>query len=309
MMFNVPIPDGTSAHAVGGAMIAVCLGPWAACIAVSVALLFQALLFGDGGVLAYGVNVVNMAVVLPFVAIAVYRLVAGRQPLDSKRRVVAAGVAGYVGLTAAGLATGIELGVQPGLFTDSSGAALYSPYHLSQAVPAMLLAHLTVAGFAEAILAAGVFAYLQRADISTLVPNHPTVPLTSDGSQPRKSRLSATSVALGFVAVMVLLTPLGLLAPGGAFGEDAPEDLDLAGLGLSAIPKGLEQYNSFWSHTLLRDYGFGDADSPVVGYLVSAVVGIAVVGAAIFLIGRLVQVLGRRQAAEPANTGASQPSA
>lgn len=110
MMFNVPIPDGTTAHAVGGAMIAVCLGPWAACIAVSVALLFQALLFGDGGVLSYGVNVVNMGVILPFVAIGVYRLISGRQPLDSRRRILAAGVAGYVGLTAAAVATGIELG-------------------------------------------------------------------------------------------------------------------------------------------------------------------------------------------------------
>ncbi|MGV1007182.1 MAG: cobalt transporter CbiM [Dermatophilaceae bacterium] len=309
MMFNVPIPDGTTAHAVGGAMIAVCLGPWAACIAVSVALLFQALLFGDGGVLAYGVNVVNMAVILPFVAIGVYRLISGRQPLDSRRRILAAGVAGYVGLTAAALATGIELGIQPGLFTDASGAPMYSPYNLSQAVPAMLFAHLTVASFAEAIVAAGVFAYLQRADISALVPNHPTIPVTRDGSQPRRSRLSPTSVALGFVAAMIVLTPLGLLAPGGAFGEDAPEDLDLGSLGLSAIPEGLEQYNSFWSHTVLRDYGFGDGDSPVLGYLVSAVVGIAVVGAAIFLIGKLVAVLTRREAAAPAQSGASRHSA
>ena len=56
MMFNIPVPDGTTAHAVGGVVIAICLGPWAAVIAVSVALLIQALLFGDGGVLAYGVT-------------------------------------------------------------------------------------------------------------------------------------------------------------------------------------------------------------------------------------------------------------
>lgn len=39
MMFNVPIPDGTTAHAVGGALVAILLGPWAAVTAVSVALL------------------------------------------------------------------------------------------------------------------------------------------------------------------------------------------------------------------------------------------------------------------------------
>jgi cobalt/nickel transport system permease protein len=48
------------------------MGPWAAVIAVSVALAFQALLFGDGGVLAYVINVVNMAIVMPFVAYGLY---------------------------------------------------------------------------------------------------------------------------------------------------------------------------------------------------------------------------------------------
>ena len=65
MMFNVPIPDGTTAHAVGGVLVAVLLGPWAAVIAVSIALMIQALFFGDGGVLAYGANCFNMAVVMP----------------------------------------------------------------------------------------------------------------------------------------------------------------------------------------------------------------------------------------------------
>src|SRR6476661_594810 len=74
MMFNVPIPDGTTAHAVGAVLIAVLLGPWAAVIAVSTALLIQALFFGDGGVLAYGANCFNMALVMPMVGYAVYRV-------------------------------------------------------------------------------------------------------------------------------------------------------------------------------------------------------------------------------------------
>ena len=74
MMFNVPIPDGTSAHAVGAVLIACLLGPWAATISVSVALLIQALFFGDGGVLAFGANAFNLAFVTPFVGYGVYRL-------------------------------------------------------------------------------------------------------------------------------------------------------------------------------------------------------------------------------------------
>src|SRR3954449_5830232 len=126
MMFNVPIPDGTTAHAVGGVLVAVLLGPWAAVIAVSTALLIQALFFGDGGVLAYGANAFNMAVVLPFVGYGVYLAVAHRAPLTSSRRAVAAGIGAYAGINAAALCTAIEFGIQPDLFykTSASGAKI-----------------------------------------------------------------------------------------------------------------------------------------------------------------------------------------
>ena len=62
MMFNVPVPGGTTAHGVGGTLAAIVLGPWAAVIIVSVALIIQALFFGDGGVLAIFANCFNMAV-------------------------------------------------------------------------------------------------------------------------------------------------------------------------------------------------------------------------------------------------------
>lgn len=297
MMFNIPIPDGTTAHAVGAVLVALLLGPWAAVIAVSVALGLQALLFGDGGVLAFGFNVVNMAVIAPFVGIGVYRLISARASLTSPRRVAAAAVAGYVGINAAAFATAVEMGVQPTLFHTASGAPLYSPYHLSQTIPAMALAHLTIAGLAEAILTAGVLAYLQRANLPLLRANHPGVPVPGEESEraATRRRILRPGVTAGVaVGIMVLLTPLGLLAPGGAFGEDAPGDLDLSGLGLSAIPHGLNTYNGFWQHTLFPDYGFAGGTSPTLAYLVSAVVGIAVVGVVIFAITFGLRALQRR---------------
>src|SRR3954464_14417681 len=86
MMFNIPVPDGTTAHAVGGVLVACLVGPWAAVIAVSTALLIQALFFGDGGVLAYGANAFNMAVVMPFVGYAIYKVATRRVSLTSRRR-------------------------------------------------------------------------------------------------------------------------------------------------------------------------------------------------------------------------------
>jgi cobalt/nickel transport system permease protein len=66
MMFNIPVPGGTTAHGVGGTLIAIVLGPWAAVLGVSMALILQALFFGDGGVLAIFANCLNMAIILPF---------------------------------------------------------------------------------------------------------------------------------------------------------------------------------------------------------------------------------------------------
>jgi cobalt/nickel transport system permease protein len=284
MMFNVPIPDGTTAHAVGAALVAVLLGPWAALIAVAVALAFQALLFGDGGVLAYGINVVNMGIALPFVAIGVYRLIAGRSTLTSGRRVLAAAIGGYVGLNVAALLTGIELGLQPLLFHAADGTPLYSPYSLAQAIPVMLFAHLLVAGVVEGVLTGAVVAYLQRANIPLLRLNNPEVPLddTQAAERPRPG-IRPIVWAGAAVAVMTVLTPLGLLAPGGAFGEDAPEDLSLGQLGLTAIPEGLANYTGYWKHTLLDGYGFAGGDNPVLGYVLSAVIGILVIGVTVLV--------------------------
>src|SRR5450759_2698785 len=70
MMFNIPLPGGTTGHAVGGALAAILLGPEIATIAISIALVIQAFFFGDGGILAIGANSFNMAIVLPYVVYA-----------------------------------------------------------------------------------------------------------------------------------------------------------------------------------------------------------------------------------------------
>ena len=158
MMFNVPIPDGTTAHAVGATLLAVTLGPWAATIAVSIALVIQSLLFGDGGVLALGANCFNMAFVAPFIGYLVYWLIVKLKA----NKAIAAAIGSYIGINCAALAAGTELGLQPLLFHAANGNALYFPYGLKLAIPAMLFAHLTIAGIAEAVITGLVVFYLQR---------------------------------------------------------------------------------------------------------------------------------------------------
>src|ERR671929_458536 len=168
MMFNLPLPGGTTGHAVGMGIATIVLGPWASMLGISVALLIQALFFGDGGITAFGANCFNMAIVGSLVTYWVYRAIAGRSAITDTRRVVAAAIAGYVAINVAALLAAVEFGIQPLLFTDASGAPLYAPYPLSVAIPAMALGHLTIAGLAELVVTGGVVAYLQRADVSLL---------------------------------------------------------------------------------------------------------------------------------------------
>jgi cobalt/nickel transport system permease protein len=146
----------------------------------------------------------------------------------------------------------------------------------------MLFAHLVVAGFVEAALTIGVVTYLQRANLPILRINHPGVPASADElAAPRRLGYRWAFVGL---AVMAVLSPLGLLAPGGAFGEDAPVDLNLHRYHLNAVPQGLADYNGFWHHTVLGGYGFAGGSHEYLGYILSALVGMAAIALVIVVI-------------------------
>src|ERR1700690_3890209 len=83
MMFNLPLPGGTTGHAVGVGIATIVLGPWASILAISIALVIQAIFFGDGGIMAVGANCFNMGVIGSLVAYATYRLISGNAPIES----------------------------------------------------------------------------------------------------------------------------------------------------------------------------------------------------------------------------------
>ncbi len=349
MLFNVPVPGGTTAHAVGGTLIAVVLGPWAAILGVSIALIMQALFFGDGGVLAIFTNCLNMGIILPCVGYFGYKLIAGKSPLLSTRRVWAAGIGSYLGVSAAALAVGIELGLQSLLFTQN-GHPLYSPYPLNVAIPAMLLSHLFGASLVEALVTALGVAYIQKnypqfltslrslgigsdagegqavqtplwqifavsillaivtlffaglvtgggnighlfgvdwsqvnwADVATMLLVVAVIivillPLTYFAS-PKAFR----GVTTGFMA-LAIIAPLGLIAPGFAFGEGSTDDVKTA---FGYVPAGLQQLASIFSAPL-SGYNiplpfFSDANAPLwhaaLGYEICGIIGILLIG-------------------------------
>jgi cobalt/nickel transport system permease protein len=292
MMFNLPLPGGTTGHAIGIGLATVVIGPWAAMLAVSVALIVQALFFGDGGVIAIGANCFNMAIAGSLVAYAVYRLVAGKSALGSPRRVVAAGAAGYAAINVSALLAAIEFGIQPLLYKDASGAPLYCPYPLSVAIPAMMLGHLTIAGLAELAVSAGVVAFLQRSDFSLLRATAGRVRSTEEAA-PKTRPLRTLWASL---AVLLVLTPLGILTAGTAWGEWMASDYaDPAARSQIAaasfhhaapaqIPVGLRRLSSVWTAPFAR-YAPPYIRDAAFGYLLSAMFGAGLIVAFFLLLG------------------------
>lgn len=271
MMFNIPLPGGTTGHAVGAAAAAIILGPWTAILSISVALVIQAFFFGNGGILTLGANIFNMAIVIPFVSAAVFKLFDRADKTTIQTKALLAAAAGYVGINAAALTTSIELGIQPLLFHTADGQALYFPYGLNVAVPAMMLGHLTLAGFAEALVSALTVSWVLRNDTAAATTKHNNA----------KNESVFFKRSLQLIAVLVFLSPLGLLTPGTAWGEWSREELHQLGLGY--IPTGFDKWASFWSAPL-GGYTVSTAGNPTLTYVFSGIVGVVLSFAVLFLI-------------------------
>jgi len=283
MMFNVPVAGGSSAHAVGAVFIAILLGPWAATISVSTALLIQALVFGDGGIMAFGINCLNMAVIMPFVGYGIYKLILGKSKLGSGKSLAATFVGSYFGLNIAALAAAVEFGIQPLLFKAADGTPLYCPYPLSVSVPSMAFAHGVIAGPIEGIIAAAAIAYIVKFAPQFFEQNH-----TLGVEEPKMSFFKKQKAILIPFVALVLLTPLGLIATGTAFGEYGTDEIKEQ---LGYIPKGFAAMADKW-HALFPDYSvpaLGEGQfGATAGYILCAVVGIALILALILITSKLI---------------------
>lgn len=259
MMFNVPLPGGTTGHAVGGTLLAILMGPYAACISVTVALFIQALLFGDGGILAFGANCFNMAFVLPFFGYYIYKLIKDHVRSE-KGEYLGIILGSYVGINIAALCAAIEFGIQPLMFKDGAGQALYCPYPFSVSIPAMLIPHLLVAGIVEAVFTTAIVIYIKKVSPGTFY----------------KGAKEKTRAVYGLVAGLICFTPLGLLATGTAWGEwgaDEIKEVVSRGSALGFVPHGMKEGFNF--SAVMPDYAVRGLPE-AAGYLLSAVAGVSI---------------------------------
>jgi cobalt/nickel transport system permease protein len=146
-MLNFPIFGGTSGHLIGGSLLAILLGPMTGALTMVSVVIAQALFLQDGGIVALGANVFNIAIVTTFSGYAAFKLIGGRTEGGS-RLFIAGFLAGWGSTMISSACCALELGI--------SGAI---PLHLG--LPAMVGYHAAV-GIVEGMLTGGVLKFLSK---------------------------------------------------------------------------------------------------------------------------------------------------
>jgi cobalt/nickel transport system permease protein len=202
-MLNFPVASGTSGHLIGGVLVAALLGPSPAVIVMTSVLVLQCLVFADGGLLALGANVLNMAVVQPVVGYALIRAVGGGARAGAARRITAVAFGSWIATVVAAAVCAGEL-------------ALSRIVRPAPALAAMLGVHVIV-GLGEAAIAGLVLATILRLRPELADPSHRDAP-----------RGFAATAALGLVVCVGLalfVSPLACSWPDGL--ERAVARLDI----------------------------------------------------------------------------------
>lgn len=122
---NIPIPWGTSGHMVGAVMAAIIIGsPWAGVLLLTLVLIVQGVLFGDGGITTMGANILNMGAISGFVGYYVYRTMRNANAGLS----VAAFVGAWTGMFISAEACAVEMWIA-GTFPLGLGLTMMGLYH------------------------------------------------------------------------------------------------------------------------------------------------------------------------------------
>jgi len=193
-MLNFPVAGGTSGHLLGAALAAIVLGPWPAVLVMTTVVGVQALIFQDGGILALGANLLNMAIIGPFTGYAVYQLI---NKLAAGRKwglFVGGFVSAWASIFIASLACALQLAL------SGSSPANY-------AVPAMGGIH-AVIGIGEGLITVGALAFLYSARRDLL-------PTINSGAAAPAGNTGVLVVGALITVGLAVLSPLASAHPDG----------------------------------------------------------------------------------------------
>jgi cobalt/nickel transport system permease protein len=190
-MLNFSVTGGTSGHLLGAALATILLGPWAAVIVLTSVVSIQALIFQDGGLLALGANIFNMAVVGVTVSYFVYTSIQKLARGKAWGVFVGGAAAAWLSIVVASLAAALQLAL--------SGT---SPANIS--VPAMGGIHMII-GIGEGLITVGALAFLYAARRD----------LFRTGETAPKGGAAVWIFGLGIAALLAVLSPLASAHPDG----------------------------------------------------------------------------------------------
>ncbi len=190
-MLNFAVAGGTSGHLLGAAIATILLGPWAAVVVMTCVVAIQALVFQDGGLLALGANLFNMAIVGVAVSHFVYRSVRRLAGERSWGLFAGGALAAWASIVVAALACALELAL--------SGT---SPANV--AVPAMGGIHALI-GVGEALITVGALAFLYASRRELLGLGQAAV----------KGGAAVWAFGLGIAVLLAVLSPLASAHPDG----------------------------------------------------------------------------------------------
>ncbi|MBN9102041.1 MAG: energy-coupling factor ABC transporter permease [Pseudonocardia sp.] len=132
-MINFPILPGASGHLLGGALVAILVGPWVGALCIAIVLAVQALLFADGGLTTLGTNITNMALISVFVGYGVAMALRGLARRSRAGLVATAFVAALVATVGASLGFVLEYAIG-----GAAGAALGTVFALMSGLHALI---------------------------------------------------------------------------------------------------------------------------------------------------------------------------
>jgi len=238
-MLNFSVTGGTSGHLLGAALATILLGPWAAVIVLTSVVSIQALIFQDGGLLALGANLFNMAVVGVTVSYFVYTSI--QKLARGKSWGVFAGgfAAAWLSIVVASLACGLELAL--------SGT---SPANI--AVPAMGGIHMLI-GIGEGLITVGALAFLYAARRD----------LFRSGEAASKGGVAVWTFGLGIATLLAVLSPLASAHPDG--------------LEWVAEQKGFLETARAPLYNIIPDYVFPGISNEALATIVAGIIGMLIV--------------------------------
>lgn len=243
-MFNFPIVGGTTGHLLGGALAVYVVGLPGAIVAMFSVLFVQAFVFADGGIIALGVNMLNMGIVTSLVAYTI-KNISTRDNISNLEYYSRVFLSAFLSVSIASIFATFEL-----IFSNKAT--------LSAALPLVLGYHVII-GFFEGILTVGIIYYLKVSEF----------PIESQTIIPEKSSLletlkSTNKGLFGFGFLLLFLSGLSLFAFPGPDGlESASQQLGIGG-------------GSYFTLNIANDYDFMGLGS-VLGTILSAFLGILLI--------------------------------